>query len=39
MMIAGKLKVSHIGTFEFHNIEELEKLVSDKDSMLRRKLI
>lgn len=38
-MVNGKLKVAHIGTFEFQSIEELEELVSDKDSILRRKLI
>lgn len=34
----GKLKVRHVGVFEIHTFEELESMINDKDSILRRKI-
>ena len=35
----GRLKIRHVGSFEIHSFEELESMVNDKDSIIRRKLI
>jgi hypothetical protein len=37
-MIIGKIKIKRVGDFEFESMDELEDLVSNKESILRRKM-